>query len=198
MRRSTLALALTLIAATTAACGSPGKPSTAMSAAAEPNMSEPGSPNAGSSAAASTSEAAGDDQGSMAPAATAMEDNNGNDGPMAKIPQGRLGKKAVAAGLGKDGVPVITVTGTETTCTANAMTVSAGKVWFKLVNHGMKVNELYLETTKGDELIEVEKVTAGAFGAFKAKVKQGRYLIACEPGMADRQIRVPLTVTSSM
>jgi hypothetical protein len=73
--------------------------------------------------------------------------------------------------------------------------VKAGKIWIKIVNKGTKLTEMYLENTKGDELIEIEKVKHGAAGAFKKTIAKGSYLIACEPGMADKQIRTPLTVT---
>jgi iron uptake system component EfeO len=74
-------------------------------------------------------------------------------------------------------------------------TVPAGKIWIKFTNKGAKISELYLESPEAKELVEVEKVTTGNAGAFSTKVKAGSYLIACEPGMNDVQIRTPLTVT---
>ena len=207
MRRSLLALALTITAVTATACGggstgtaamkqeaaAPTSASTDLTPATTDAMAADPSPAASSPAASSpAAKAAG------IPQITVQEEDTGNDGDMAKLPQGLLGAKAVAAGLGKDHLPVITVTGTDTTCVPDRISVPAGKVWFKLVSKGQKVNELYLESAKGDELVEVEKVKTGMYGAFKTTVKAGAYLIACEPGMADTQIRTPLTVTPAM
>jgi hypothetical protein len=119
----------------------------------------------------------------------------GNDGPDATLPQGKLGAAAVAAGMGTDGNLVVTVTSTDTTCVPDKLTIPAGKVWFKLASQTTRLNEMYLETTSGTELIEVEKVKTGQFGAFKATVKPGTYVIACEPGMADQQVFTGITVT---
>jgi hypothetical protein len=207
MRRSLLALALTITAVTATACGggstgtaamkqeAAAPTSAAMTPATTDAMAADSSPAPTSPAPTSPAATSPAAKAAGIPQITVTEEDAGNDGDMAKLPQGLLGAKAVAAGLGKDGVPVITVTGTDTSCLPDRTSVPAGKVWFKLVSKGQKVNELYLESAKGDELVEVEKVKTGMFGAFKTTVKAGGYLIACEPGQADTQIRTPLTVT---
>jgi predicted small secreted protein len=111
-----------------------------------------------------------------------------------KIPNGASAAKAMAAGMGKDGAPVITVTSSDTGCVPDKAQVAPGKVWFKLVNSGQKINELYLESTEGNEMIEVEKIKSGQAGAFSKTVKPGSYMLACAPGMGDTQIRTPLKV----
>jgi hypothetical protein len=121
--------------------------------------------------------------------------NGANDGPNATIPGGKLGAAAVAAGMGTDGNLVVTVPSTDTTCVPDKRTIPAGTVWFKLESKTTRMNEMYLETTSGTELIEVEKVKTGQFGAFKTTVKPGNYVIACEPGMADKQVFTGITVT---
>jgi iron uptake system component EfeO len=73
--------------------------------------------------------------------------------------------------------------------------VPAGPVWFKLMNQGTRISELYLESADAKELAEVEKVKKGSGGAFKTTVKPGPYLVACEPGMADKQVRTGINVT---
>lgn len=115
------------------------------------------------------------------------------------LPKGTSLTKAKAAGLGTDGAPVVAVVGNDTTCKANKMSVPAGNVWFQMTNKGgMKINELYLEDAKAKELIQVEGLKNGQSGAFKFKVKPGKYLLACEPGGQGKQIRVALTVTEAM
>jgi hypothetical protein len=113
------------------------------------------------------------------------------------LPHGQIGAKAVAAGMGKDGLPVVTVSSTETACKANKKSVPAGQVWFKIMNKGMQLNELYLENTAAKELIQVEPIKAGQYGGFKMAVKKGKYLLACEPGGNGKQIRTPITVTAA-
>lgn len=119
----------------------------------------------------------------------------GNDGSMGALPHGTTAARAMAQGLGSDGVPVISVVNTDTSCIPDKTTVPAGRVWLKVTNHGKKITEMYLESAQGEELVEVEKITTGKAGAFRTTVKPGTYRIACEPGMADNQIYTPLTVT---
>jgi iron uptake system component EfeO len=118
-----------------------------------------------------------------------------NDGPDAKLPQGLLEPAASAAGMGKDGNLVVSVSSTDTTCMPDKRVFPAGTVWFRMTNHSKQINEMYLETTKGEELIEVEKIKTGMSGAFKTTVKPGNWVIACEPGMADQQVLTGITVT---
>ena len=203
MRRPIGILALTLVttitaagcgggsSAGTSAAGTSAAPAAAGAASAAPAAAASG----GATDAAAGAAAAG---GAAIPQITAMEADDGNDGPAATLPQGMTEAKAKAAGLGTDGAAVITVTGTDTSCIPDKTTIAAGKVWIKIVNNGTKITEMYLETPKADELIEVEKIKHGEAGAFSTTVKQGSYLIACEPGMADKQIRTPLTVTTGM
>jgi hypothetical protein len=128
----------------------------------------------------------------------ATESGSGSD-PDPQLPQGMREANAVAAGMGKDGNPVITVTATDGTCLPDLTTMPAGVVWIKLVNNGAKVNEMYLETDNGRELVVVANIRHGETGAFKTTLEVIRqYLIACEPGMAGRQIRTPLTVISDV
>jgi iron uptake system component EfeO len=103
--------------------------------------------------------------------------------------------QAVAQGMGSDGAPVITVSATDSRCTPNVTSVKAGRVWFKLRNGGTKVNELYLENSGGDPLIEVEFVDPGKGGAFAWTVKAGSYFVACKPGMGDEKLQTPFRVT---
>jgi hypothetical protein len=142
------------------------------------------------------------DPGMAADGDGAMPGGKGNEmgGGMEeeKLPMGMTGAKAVAAGMGKDGNPVVSVTATETTCKANKASVPAGTVWFKMTNKGMKFNELYLEDGKGKEYIQAANVKAGQVGAFKFKVKEGKWQVACELEDKGKQIRVPITVTAAM
>jgi Cupredoxin-like domain len=153
-------------------------------------------PAAGVNAGAASTPAAGAAAGGQ-PANSMAEEagGGGNDGDAAKLPQGMSEAKAVAAGLGKDGTPVVTVTATDTTCVPDKTTVPAGKVWFKIENQGTRITEAYLETPDAKELVEAEKIKKGTAGAFRTTVKAGSYLIACEPGMADKQVRTGITVT---
>ncbi len=112
----------------------------------------------------------------------------------AGLPQGMDEATAVAAGLGSDGNPVVTVTGKDSTCTADTSSVAAGTVWFKMDNRGSAVNELYLMDSNGGLLIEVEYVDPGEAGAFKWTVDPGSYFVACAPGMTPERIQTPLTV----
>ncbi|HEY6798852.1 MAG TPA: cupredoxin domain-containing protein [Kineosporiaceae bacterium] len=164
-----------------------------------PTSTTPGNTGgAATSGAAAGGAAAGDSGAAAAQPADSMAEEaggGGNDGDEAKIPQGMPEAKAVAAGLGKDGAPVVSVTGTETTCVPDRTSVPAGKVWFKFTNQGTRISELYLESPDAKELVEVEKIKKGAGGAFRTTVKPGSYLVACEPGMADKQIRTAITVT---
>ena len=178
--------------------GSSSQTSTAVSGAASTAAANPSSSDMSADpAAAASGSAAAQKPGSAVsvPQITVMEEDSGNDGNMAKLPLGTTEAKAKAAGMGTDGAPVITVTGTDTSCIPDKTTVKAGKVWIKIVSKGTKITEMYLEDTKGEELIEIEKVKHGEAGAFSKKIAKGHYLIACEPGMADKQIRTPLTVT---
>lgn len=160
-----------------------------------------GNPAASAGAGTTTGSAAGSGAGSGAqnagsvPQITVTEEEGGNDGPDATLPQGMSADKATAAGMGSDGAPVISVTNTDTSCIPDKATVPAGKIWIKITNEGTRITEGYLEDKGGEELAEVENITAGQSGAFTTTVKEGDYLIACEPGMADVQIRTPLTVT---
>ena len=184
MRRS---IALTVLAA-----------ATALSAACGGGSAGQAAPQAAAATGGAAQPAAGADPQPVAgsiPQVTVSESGGGNDGPAAKLPHGTTADKAAAAGMGTDGAPVISVIGTDTSCIPDMTTVPAGKIWIKLTNKGSKITELYLESPEAKELVEVEKVTTGNSGAFSTKVKAGSYLIACEPGMNDVQIRTPLTVT---
>lgn len=193
------------------ACGGSGaatasSPTTAPTASMVPGAADPtGAPSGdvdsmGDAASIGTMDEAADPSASagsdLLPFNTILPEVGGaNDGGGATIPQGKVGAAAVADGLGKDGVTVVTVTSTNTTCVPDRRTIPAGPVWFKLVNQSPKVNELYLETPDGEELVEVEKVPTGQTGAFKTTVEAGVYLVACEPGMADQQVLTGITVT---
>ena len=200
MRRPISILALALATAITAtACGG-GSPATT-SAGAAGAAPAAAAPAAAASAAPADSAAAMDDNaaaGGAAPQITAMRAGDSDETTGEKLPQGASEAKAKAAGMGTDGAPVISVTATDTGCLPDKSTVAAGKVWFKITNKGAKINELYLESTKGVEMIEVEKIRKGTAGAFSKKVTKGNYLLACSPGMTDSQIRTPLTVTDGM
>jgi hypothetical protein len=191
MRRSVASLALVL--ATTAAlsaCGGGSAPATNQPPAQPVAATQP-APAAAAGSAAAMDEGAGD--GDMAQE-TGQKVGDDDETTGEKIPQGTTVQKAVAAGMGKDGAPVITVTSSDTGCLPDKNVVPAGKVWFKLVNKGPKINELYLEDLKGTELIEVEKIRVGQSGAFSRKVAAGKYQLACAPNLGDTQIRTPLTV----
>lgn len=140
----------------------------------------------------------GGDAGTPVPQMTGKKVGDDDEMTGEKIPQGMSLARAKAAGLGTDNAPVISVTATDTGCIPDKSTVAAGKVWFKLTNQGQRINELYLESTKGNELVEVEKIRKGQSGAFGTQVKPGNYLLACAPGMGDTQIRTPLKVTGGM
>ncbi len=174
MRRSVRILAvtaLTVLAAT--ACGGGGKTDATTNAAA----------NSAAPAAAGEQSTGSDD---------AMAADDGDDD---KIAQGTDLDKAKEAGLGSDNAPVISVTGTDTTCDRDTKTVKAGKIWVKFTNSGKKISEVYLETADGEKLAEVERIKSGESGAFTFEVKQGKYQLACQPGMdADKALQVPLTV----
>jgi Cupredoxin-like domain len=186
MRRLHPATALAAIAVGLSACGS--TPSTGAAT---------GNTSTAPAAAQSPAGAAGGGDAAAKPSNSMAEEagGGGNDGDEAKIPQGMSEAKAVAAGMGKDGAPVVTVTGTETTCVPDRTSVPAGKVWFRFTNQGTRISELYLETPDAKELAEVEKIKKGASGAFRTTVKPGSYQVACEPGMADKQVRTGITVT---
>lgn len=123
-------------------------------------------------------------------AAGAMADDDDQ-----KIAQGTDLDKATAAGLGSDGSQVVSVTGDDTTCSPDTKEIKGGKVWFKFTNKGTKISELYLEEDNGEKLAEVERIKAGESGAFSFTVKDGKYKLSCVPGMNDKQLQVPLTVS---
>ena len=114
------------------------------------------------------------------------------------LPHGMTGAKAKAAGMGTDGHPIVSVVATDTTCKADKATVPAGTVWFKITNKGMKFNELYLEDGAGKEMIQAADVKANQVGAFKWKVKAGKWQVACELEDKGDQMRIPLTVGDGM
>jgi len=185
---TTLTLVTALTALTVAGCG--GDSGNAKTAPAQ---------GAGSTGSAEPAGGSGNQAaGAAIPQTTVTEDGGGNDGPAAKLPHGTSAEEATAAGMGNDGNPVISVTNTDTSCIPDMTSVHAGKVWLKVTNKGTKITEMYLEGPDGEEQMEVENVKVGASGAIKATLKEGMYLIACEPGMSDTQIRTPLTVTAKM
>jgi hypothetical protein len=190
-----LVITLSTTVAATGCGGSSSQTSTAISGASSTASASPSDSMSASAAASGSAAAQEPVSAASIPQITTMEEDSGNDGDVAKIPQGTTEAKAKAAGMGTDGAPVITVTGTDTSCIPDKTTVRAGKVWIKIVSKGTKITEMYLEDTKGEELIEIEKIKPGQAGAFSKKITKGSYLIACEPGMADKQIRTPLTVT---
>lgn len=175
------------------ACGSnSGGNASANNAGAAPQQAQP----TASSAMADDGAQTGGAGGALPVNSMAEEAGGGaNDGNDAKVPQGMSEAKAVAAGMGKDGKTVVSVTGTETTCVPDKTTIKAGEVWFKITNQGTRITEMYLESPDAEELVEIEKIKKGASGAFKTTVKPGSYLVACEPGMADKQVRTGITVT---
>jgi hypothetical protein len=181
MRRTILTCTAVLATAVTlSACGGGGNNATQQAAAppaAAASDAGMAAPAGGGAAEATGTKVGGDDE-------TTGE----------KLPQGASEAKAKAAGMGTDGAPVITVTASDAGCQADMDKVPAGKVWFKIVNSGKKINELYLESPKGVEMIEVEKIRAGKAGAFSKAVTAGSYQLACAPGMGTMQIRMPLTV----
>lgn len=118
---------------------------------------------------------------------------NGQAAAAGKPPQGMPDAQAMQAGMGTDGAPVVTVVATETTCQPDTTTVRSGKVWFHMVNQGQAVNELYLETATGTEVIEVEDVMPGAGGAFNYTVQPGQMVVSCRPGMTAAKLRTPIT-----
>lgn len=166
-------LAISVLAVATAtACGGGSKTD------AKPDA------NAAAGAAATDSAAGGD------------HDMDKDDPDEGKIPHGTDLDAAVAAGLGTDGAPVISVTGTDTECTADVKSVKAGKVWVKFTNSGTKINEVYLESETDEKLAEVENITTGKSGGFSFTVEKGKYQLACQPGMDDaHQVKAPLEVT---
>lgn len=116
---------------------------------------------------------------------------------MTMLPRGTTLAKAEAAGMGMDGNQVVKVTATDTGCIPAKTSVHAGRVWFEVTNKGMMPTKMFLERTTGKELIVVQNVQPNASGAFRALVKKGKYLLACQPGMGNTQIRTPLTVTAA-
>jgi hypothetical protein len=199
-------LAVVLAVATVAACGGGGAQTTTPT---QNNQMAPAAGAATTAGAADPAMASDDPMASGDAMASGDGTDNGNmNGGMAaganemgdeeKLPVGMTGAKAIAAGMGKDGNPVVSVTATETTCKVNKKSVPAGTVWFKLTNKGMKFNELYLEDAKGNELIQAANVKAGQVGAFKWSVKAGKMQLACELEDKGKQIRVPITIAAGM
>jgi Cupredoxin-like domain len=186
MRRTIATFAVVLAATVTlAACGGGGATANTNQQAGAPASGGSAAGDAGGNAAAA---------GGGVPQITGAKVGDDDETTGEKLPQGASVAKAQAAGMGSDGAPIVTVTSSDTGCMPDKSQVAAGKVWFKLVNQSKKINELYLESAKGKEMIEVEKIRSGQSGAFAKTVQPGQYMLACAPGMGNTQIRTPLTV----
>lgn len=95
----------------------------------------------------------------------------------------------------KGGGDTVAVSGTNDECIPETNRIPAGKVTFEFTNKADDVNELYVLTSDGGVVGEVENVTTGTSRQLNADLKAGTYELACKPGMVGDGIRTVITVT---
>jgi len=88
----------------------------------------------------------------------------------------------------------VAVTGTDTSCTAAATEVRAGKVTFEFENKSSQVNELYVLQANKKVAAELENVTSGITRSLNADLSSGTYTLTCKPGMKGEGISSTIKV----
>ena len=88
----------------------------------------------------------------------------------------------------------VAVTGTDTSCTASATEVAAGKVTFEFENKSSQVNELYVLRANKKVVAELENVTSGITRSLNADLSSGIYTLTCKPGMKGEGISSTIKV----
>jgi uncharacterized cupredoxin-like copper-binding protein len=89
----------------------------------------------------------------------------------------------------------VEVVSTKTECTPATTHLGSGKVTFRVVNKGTQPTELYVLTTSGATVGEVENVGPGTSRTLTATLGRGTYELSCKPGQTGKGIRTKITVT---
>jgi uncharacterized cupredoxin-like copper-binding protein len=89
----------------------------------------------------------------------------------------------------------VALTATDSKCTPAQHEFKAGKITFNVTNKGEQVTEVYVYG-EGDKVVgEVENIGPGATRRLSVDVKEGRYELACKPGMTGSGIRAHIEVS---
>ena len=91
----------------------------------------------------------------------------------------------------------ISVSSTDTACTASSATATSGNVTFSIKNEGTKTTEFYLLGSDGLRIVsEKENITPGASANLTVTLQPGNYFTACKPGMRGVNVgQAAFTVT---
>lgn len=117
---------------------------------------------------------------------------------MRAVPAALLTAAVTAALAGCGGSPAketVAVTATDTACqVAKTQLPGAGTYAFKVTNKGSETTEVYVYTSAGDKVEEVEHIGPGTSRTLKADLKSGDYQVACKPGEKGDGIRTDIHV----
>ena len=107
-------------------------------------------------------------------------------------------KESVSSEKKADSGDQITVTATDTACTASLTEGKTGPTNFSVINNGTKVTEFYVYGKDNSVLDEVENISPGLKRELTVDFKEpGTYRLACKPGMAGDGIRTDFTVKAA-
>lgn len=98
---------------------------------------------------------------------------------------------------GASGGTRISVTGTNTGCELGATEAPAGKITLDFTNRADSVSEVYVLTSDGGTVGEVENVTTGMTRTLTVDVAAGDYKVRCRPGQTGEGFVEPLVVTGA-
>jgi len=106
-----------------------------------------------------------------------------------------LGAAALGACSSASSGPAVDVISTGTECSPATTAFTAGSTRFRVVNKGSEATELYVTTTAGKVVGEVENVGPGTSRTLVADLSAGEYRLTCKPGQTGDGIRRTITVT---
>ncbi|MGN6333256.1 MAG: iron uptake system protein EfeO [Motilibacteraceae bacterium] len=96
-----------------------------------------------------------------------------------------------------EGAPPLAVQATDSECTLDRTSTSAGTSSLNVTNSGGKVTEVYVLRPDGAIVAERENIGPGTEAELVVELPAGDYLVRCVPGMAGEGITTPFTVTAS-
>ncbi|MGH3321268.1 MAG: iron uptake system protein EfeO [Streptosporangiaceae bacterium] len=88
----------------------------------------------------------------------------------------------------------ITVTATGSSCEVAKTRLSAGTHTLAVTNEGSKVTEVYVYAPGDTVVTESENIGPGTTARVTVQLDQGKYQVACKPGMRGHGIRQRITV----
>ncbi len=89
----------------------------------------------------------------------------------------------------------LAVTGTDDGCVVASTDVAAGKTTFVFTNRSKQVNEIYVKTSSGKIVKEVEDVITGQTKRFTVTLQSGStYTVQCKPGQKGDGFTTDITV----